>query len=71
MQRNLFPPIGTNSNYYVSSSNKANNTSVSLRKIINGNINFNCYDSNDVFPYYLIKISQKYLSSLTPIHVPT
>ena len=49
-----FPPITINSNYCVSSSNKANNTTISLRKIINGNINFKCYDSNDVFPYSLI-----------------
>ena len=66
-----FWSITINSNYYVSSSNKAKINIVSLRKIINGNINMKFYYSNDIVPYYLMKISQNNFSSLTSLHVPT
>ena len=33
--------------------NKSNNTLVYLRTIINGNVNVICYDSKDIFPYFL------------------
>ena len=57
-----FFPITINSDYCASSSYKANNTILSLRKIINGNGNLKFHDSNDVFPYYLMTIYHKIIS---------
>ena len=62
--------ININYHNYVSTENKSNKTIVYLRKIINFNVNVICYDSNYVVASYLISISQKYSSSLTPLHVP-
>ena len=42
-----FFPISINSHYYFSQKTKSINTIVSLRTIINGNINVICYDSNN------------------------
>ena len=65
-----FFPRTINSNYYVSSKNEPNSTIVSLRKIINGNVNMKFYDYN-VVTSSLITIPQNDFSSLTPIHAPT
>ena len=53
-------PINTNSHYYVSPTNKPNNT-----------INMIFYDSNDVVPLSLRKTPQNDFNSLTPLHIPT
>ena len=55
-------PININSNHYVYPKNESNNTILSLKTIINGNVNLISYDSNDVVPSSLISISQKYFS---------
>ena len=64
-------PITINFHYHVSSKTKSNNTVVSLRKSINGNVNVKCYDPNDVIPYSLKTISHNGLCLLTPLHVST
>ena len=48
---------------------ESNNTIVSLTKIINGNVNVICYDSKDAIPSCLRSISQKKISSLSPLNV--
>ena len=68
-EQNYSFPININSHYYVSPTNKPNNTIVSLREIINGNLNAICYDSNDIVPSSIRSIPQNYFSSLTPLHV--
>ena len=40
-------------------------------EIVNVGSNVKYYDSNDVVPFSLSKISQKYFSSLTHLHLPT
>ena len=63
-------PININPRYHVSPNNNSSNTTVSLRKIINANVNVIFYYHNGVVIYYFRSISQKYFSSLTPLHVP-
>ena len=46
-------PININSHYYVAPKNKSNNTFLTLRTIINGNVNIICYDLKDVVPLSL------------------
>ena len=46
------------------------NTIVSLRGIINGNVNIKYYSLHEVVTSYLISISHNYVSSLTPLHIP-
>ena len=43
-EETYFFPINIYSHYYVKKENKSINTIVSLRKIINGNVNVICYD---------------------------
>ena len=43
---------------------------VSLRKIINENVNAMCYDSKDVVPSSLQSISRKCVSTLSPLYDP-
>ena len=52
-----FFPISINSHYYFLQKTKSINTIVSLRTIINGNINVICYDSNNFVPQCLRSIS--------------
>ena len=66
-----FTPINSNYQYYMSSNDERNNTSVSSRKIINGCVHLKFYYYNDIIPYYLRKIPQNNLSSLLPLHAPT
>ena len=70
MQGNLFLPITINSHYYYSSKNESNNTIVSLRTIINSNVNVGYYDSNDIVISSLRTIEIIYFISLSPQHVP-
>ena len=63
--------ININCHYYYFQKNKSNNTIVSLRTIINGNVNVICYDSNVVVPSYLRCILQKCFSTFSPLYVPT
>ena len=64
-------PITINSRYYVSPKNKSNNTIVSLREIINGNIDVKCYYYYYVVPLSLRAISHNYIRSLAILHFPT
>ena len=48
-----------------------NNTIVSSRKTINGDVNVKCYYYNDNFPYYLRTISKDEFSSLSLLHAST
>ena len=48
--KELIYPITINYSYYDSSKTKPNNNIASLRKIINGDVNMKCPDSNDVVP---------------------
>ena len=50
--------------------NKSNNMSVSLRTIINGNVNVICYYLKYAVPPFLRSISQDYYSTLSPLQVP-
>ena len=45
--------ININSHYYALQNNKSNNTIVSLRTILNVNLNIKCYDLKDDVPYCL------------------
>ena len=67
---NYYFPINISSHYYVYPKNKSNKTIVSMRKIINGNVNVKFYDSKEVVPSYLRPILHKYFSSLTLLHAP-
>ena len=49
-EENYYFPINIHFHYSVSPKNKSNNTIVSLRKEIIGNMNVICYDSYDVVP---------------------
>ena len=62
--------ININSHYYSSPKNKSNNTIVSLRKIINGDINVIFFYSKDVVPSSLRSISYKGFSKISPLPVP-
>ena len=46
------------------------NTIVSLRKMINGNVNVIYYDLKDVLPLFLQYISQNDYNTLSPLHTP-
>ena len=70
MWSNIYFPVNINSHYCGLQKNKFNNTIVSLRTVINVDVNVVCYDSNGVVPYCLQSISQKYYSKLSPLHVP-
>ena len=50
--------------------NKSNITIVSLRKIINGNVNAKYYNLKDNVQSCLQYISQKYYITISPLHVP-
>ena len=65
-----FFPININSHYRVLQITKSINTIVSLRIIINGNVNVMCYDYKDVFPACLRSISQNGYNTFSPIHIP-
>ena len=65
-----FFPINISSSYYVLQKNKSNSTIVSLRKIINGNVNVISYDSKDVVPPSFQYISQNDYNPLSPLHIP-
>ena len=67
---NYYFPINTNFHCYFSPKNKPNHTIIYVRTIINGIFKVICYDLNGVVKKSSISISQKYFSSLTPIHVP-
>ena len=57
--------------FYVFQDQGINNTILSLRKITNEEVHVNFYDSNDIFPCSLQKISQNCFNSLSPLDVPT
>ena len=59
-----------NYQYYYLQKTKSINTIVSLRKIINGNVNVICYDWKDVVPQCLRSISQNDYNTLSPLHIP-
>ena len=63
-------PIDINSHRYVSPKNKSNNKTLSLREIINDNVNVKIYHYNDVLPFPLNAITQKHFISFTQLHVP-
>ena len=67
---NHYFPFDFNPCYYVSPENKSNNTIVSLRKMINIDVNVKCYDYNDVVTSFLRTISHNDFISLIPLHVP-
>ena len=64
-----FFPININSSYDSLQRTKYMNTIVSLRLIINGNVNALCYYSKDVFPTCLMYISQNDYNILSPLHI--
>ena len=66
-----FFPININSRYYFLQKNKSDNTIVSLRTVINGNVNVICYDSKYFIPPCLQYILQNDYNILSPIHTPT
>ena len=49
---------------------KSINTIVSLRTIINGNVNVICYNSKYVVPPCLRSISQNDYNTFSPLHIP-
>ena len=53
----------------VFSKTKSISTIVSLRKIINVNINIICYGSKDFVTSFLRSISKKYFSTLSTLHI--
>ena len=65
-----FFPININSYYYVLQK-KTNKIIVSLRTIVNGNVNIICYDSKDVVPPCLSYISHNNYNNLSPLHNST
>ena len=50
--------------------NKYNNTIVSLRTIINGNVSIICYDPKDTVPICVWSISHIDYNTLSPLHIP-
>ena len=50
--------------------NKSNNTIVSLRKLIYGNVNVICYDSKDFVPPCVRYIPYNDYNKLSPLHIP-
>ena len=48
-----------------------NKTILSLREVINSNVNEICYGSKYAVTYSLRSISQKYFSTISTLHVPT
>ena len=64
-----FVPVNINYHYFVLKIIKSINTIVSLRTIINGNVNVICHDSKDVVPPCLISISQNDYNTLSPLHI--
>ena len=56
--------------FYVFQDQGINSTILSLRKITNEEVHVKSYDSNDIVPCSLQKISQNYLNSLSPLDVP-
>ena len=63
-----FSPININFHYYLQIT-KFINTIVSLRTIINGNVNVMCYDSKDVIPPCLRYISHNGYNTLLPLNI--
>ena len=62
--------ININSHYYVLQKNKPNNTIISLKTIINGNVKVKCYELKDDVKSCLPSISQKYYITISPLLVP-
>ena len=65
-----FFPININSHHYVLQKTKYINIIVSLRTIINDNVNVICHDSEDFFLPYLWYILQKCFSKVSPLNCP-
>ena len=65
-----FFPININSHHYVLQKTKYINIIVSLRKMINGNVNIVCYGLKDVLPPCLRSISHNDYNKLKPLHIP-
>ena len=62
--------INMNSCYYVLQRTKSINAIVSLRRIINGNVNVICYYSKNALPPCLKSISHHYFITLSSLHIP-
>ena len=69
-ERTYLFPTNKTSRYYVLQENKSNNQIVSLRTIINGNVNAICYDLKDIVPPYVRSISRYDYNTLSPLHTP-
>ena len=65
-----FFPINNNSHYYILQTTKPIRKTVSLRIIINGNVNVICYNSKDFVPPCLRFISKNDYNMLSPLHIP-
>ena len=70
MWSNIYFPVNINSHYCGLQKNKFNNTIVSLRTVINVDVNVVCYDSNDFVPPYLISIPHNDYNYFSPLHIP-
>ena len=68
---NYFPPRTINFQYYYYLTNAKNNNIVSLKEIINRNVNVRCYNYIDAVSSHSRTIEQNYFRSLTPKHAPT
>ena len=67
---NYLFPININSHYYVLQKTKSINKFVSLRTIINGNVNVIFYNPKDVLPPFSWSVSHNDYNTLSPINIP-
>ena len=65
-----FFPININHHYHSLQGTKYINTILSLKTIINVNVNVICYDSKDVVLTCLRSISNNYYNDFSPLHFP-
>ena len=65
-----FFPENTNYCYHALQITKFINAIVSIRTIINGNVNVICYDLEDFIPPCLQSILHHDYNTLSPLHIP-
>ena len=67
---NYLFPMNINSHYYILQKTKSIKKNVSLRTIINGNVNVIFYDPKDVLPPCSRSISHNDYNKLSPLNTP-